>query len=73
MENYNETYKINEINRNLNSIYEKLDKVSKLFNTTDSKINYKKNNDVKRAGITRQENNLASKQWISSLRNPFSK
>jgi len=71
MENYNETYKINEINRNLNSIYEKLDKVSKLFNTTDYKIKYKKNNDVKRAGITRQENNLASKQWISSLRNPF--
>ena len=71
MENYNENYKINEINRNLNYIYEKLDKVSKLFNTTDYKIKYKKNNDVKRAGITRQENNLASKQWISSLRNPF--
>ena len=71
METYNENYKINEINRNLNSIYEKLDKVSKLFNTTDYKIKYKKNNDVKRAGITRQENNLASKQWISSLRNPF--
>jgi hypothetical protein len=72
MENYNETYKKNEINRNLNYIYEKLDKVSKLLNT-HSKINYNTNNDVKRAGITRNENNLASKQWVSSLRNPFSK
>ena len=67
-----ENTKIKEINNNLVAIYNKLDNISKIFNNKIVKsTKYDKTNSNIAAGITRNENNIASKKWISSLRNPF--